>query len=63
MNPMKNEAITDLMAFLKNGTSPYHVVEYGSRELEQAGFLELELKDAWQLHQAGPISSRSMVLP
>lgn len=53
MNPMKNEAITDLMAFLKNGTSPYHVVEYGSRELEQAGFLELELKDAWQLHQGG----------
>lgn len=50
---MKDEAITELFAFIKSGTSPYHVVDCCSRKLKQAGFLELDLKDAWQLHQGG----------
>ena len=36
---MKDEAITELFAFIKNGTSPYHVVDCCSRKLKQAGFL------------------------
>jgi aspartyl aminopeptidase len=47
---MENDtSISELLAFLKAGTSPYHVVQVSAAMLAQAGFRELKQADAWGL--------------
>lgn len=45
---MKN-SIHDLKKFIKNATSPYHVVLESKRILEAAGFTKLNLNETWDL--------------
>jgi aspartyl aminopeptidase len=42
---------TDLIDFIHEGASPFHVVENAAAILEQAGFQRLELMDRWNLQK------------
>lgn len=42
-----------LFNYLKTAKSPYHTVEYAKKELQQAGFQELSLKEDFNLQEGG----------
>lgn len=43
----------DLLNFLDNGSSPYHVVKTASKLLESNGFQHISLGDHWRLQRGG----------
>lgn len=45
--PMEHSHTEDLLAFLRDGSSPYHVVAEAARRLEKAGFTELSGTAEW----------------
>lgn len=45
--------ITQLFSYLENGTSAFHVVNHSKQVLLDAGFVELKLKDTWNLEKGG----------
>ncbi len=45
------ESAKELLSFIKEATSPYHVVEEGIKFLKKEGFEELDLKDSWKLEK------------
>ncbi len=45
--------IQQLMDYLTNGTSAFHVVEHSKKVLRDAGFQELSLKEDWKLEPGG----------
>jgi aspartyl aminopeptidase len=45
----EKENAKELLSFIKEATSPYHVVEEGIVFLKKEGFEELDLKENWQL--------------
>ncbi len=47
----EKENAKELLSFIKEATSPYHVVEEGIGFLKKEGFLELDFKDNWQLEK------------
>lgn len=46
-------SIKELTQLIENGTSPFTVVQEGIRQLKEAGFKPLELKQDWGLDQGG----------
>lgn len=52
MNILPKE-IHQLFEYLKSGTSAFHVVKHSRQVLENAGFLELSLKETWNLTPGG----------
>lgn len=42
-----------LFEFIKNGTSPYHVVQESERMLQKAGFQKLDFSNGWNLINGG----------
>ena len=48
---MKNENTEALIDFLKNGPSPFHVVEKTEKILEKEGFQKLNIKDKWNIEE------------
>lgn len=42
-----------LLYFLKQGVSPFHVVEMGKNELERHGFCPLSMQESWELTAGG----------
>ena len=49
----KNTSAQELINFIHNSPSTFHVVKNMAEELTKAGFEPLNLKDAWQLKQGG----------
>lgn len=45
--------ITQLFSYLENGTSAFHVINHSKEVLLDAGFVELKLKDTWNLEKGG----------
>lgn len=52
MKPYAKE-IQQLIDYLTNGTSAFHVVEHSKKVLRDAGFQELSLKEDWNLKRGG----------
>nr|WSX51406.1 M18 family aminopeptidase [Streptomyces sp. NBC_00974] len=52
----------DLLAFLREGTSPYHAVAESARRLEKAGFTELSETDEWSGRSGGMFIARAGAL-
>ncbi|MET9466755.1 M18 family aminopeptidase [Streptomyces sp. NPDC006544] len=52
----------DLLAFLREGTSPYHAVAESARRLEKAGFTELGERDEWSGRSGGSFIARAGAL-
>ena len=48
-----DKEITQLFDYLRKGTSAFHVIAHTKNVLSQAGFSELNLKDAWHLEKGG----------
>lgn len=48
-----SKEITQLFSYLENGTSAFHVVNHSKQVLVDAGFVELKLKDTWNLEKGG----------
>lgn len=48
-----DKEITQLFEYLRKGTSAFHVIAHTKNVLSQAGFSELNLKDAWHLEKGG----------
>ncbi|MDF2472886.1 MAG: Aspartyl aminopeptidase [Anaerocolumna sp.] len=46
---MMSNKISELLTYINNATSPYQAVEEGIKKLEAEGFLELKMKDSWEL--------------
>lgn len=49
MIPIQNQ----LLSFIKNATSPFHVVEQSADILMQSGFTELSFHETWELEKGG----------
>lgn len=47
----ENAAMERLRKTVKEGTSPYHVVEYAGCELKKKGFKELDFRKKWKLEK------------
>ncbi len=45
--------MNELVDYLKNAKSPYHVTEYVKEKLEKAGFTELKSEEAFELSEGG----------
>ncbi|MEY9947457.1 M18 family aminopeptidase [Kitasatospora sp. GAS1066B] len=52
----------DLLAFLKDSSSPYHAVAQAARRLEKAGFTELSGTKEWTGHHGGSFIARGGAL-
>ncbi|MBT2470434.1 M18 family aminopeptidase [Streptomyces sp. ISL-66] len=52
----------DLLAFLREGSSPYHAVAESARRLEKAGFTELSETDEWSGRSGGSFIARAGAL-
>jgi aspartyl aminopeptidase len=48
---LEKECARELISFIKEATSPYHVVVKSIEYLENAGFTALDLKDEWKLEK------------
>lgn len=46
-------AANRLLSFIKQGTSPFHVVQAAKKELLDAGFVSLPWEEDWKLEQGG----------
>ena len=51
MSDNRKEVTMNLLQYLENGVSPYHVVNESREMLEKAGFEELKLEEEWDLHK------------
>lgn len=49
----QNTVANELLAFIKEATSPYQVVDEGIKKLRGAGFLELKMNERWNLKVSG----------
>ncbi|MFD5625164.1 M18 family aminopeptidase [Streptomyces sp. NPDC127072] len=52
----------DLLAFLRDSSSPYHAVAQAARRLEKAGFTELRETEEWADHSGGVFVVRAGAL-
>lgn len=48
---LEKECVRELISFIKEATSPYHVVEESIEYLKRAGFTALDLKEEWELEK------------
>lgn len=48
---MKQQYQQELFNYIKKGTSPFHVVKESEKALKEAGFIRLQLNQAWQLER------------
>ena len=44
-----NDSTRHLFDFLEAGVSPFHTVSHAAAQLDAAGFIPLDFKDAWAL--------------
>lgn len=47
------QTCTDLLTYIQNATSPFHVVKESERILETSGFTQLDMKKPWKLQKGG----------
>ncbi|MEU8589397.1 M18 family aminopeptidase [Streptomyces sp. NPDC048664] len=60
--PIDRSHTEDLLAFLRDGSSPYHVVAEAARRLEKAGFTELGASARWTGRTGGSFVVRGGAL-
>ncbi len=53
MNSNINKSVKKLIEIIKEGTSPYHVVQASVKQLKEAGFQELCWDEEWKLESGG----------
>lgn len=49
----ENRISKELLDFINKGTTPYHTVKEGKKILEEANFVELNIRDEWDLKFGG----------